>query len=209
MAPRGRLVALEGIDGSGKTTQAHRLAAALGALYTAEPGGTGLGRELRRLLLDPSLRPPAPRTEALLMAADRAEHVVEVIEPALARGRWVVADRFTPSTLAYQGYGRGLDLDVLRAVSAWAAAELEPDLVVLVDLPLDEARRRRAGASSDRLEQLDVVYHRRVADGYRQMAAGPGAWAVVDGTGPADDVADRVLRAVTDGLGRPDQQAGT
>ena len=109
MAPRGRLIALEGIDGCGKSTQAGALAAALGARLTHEPGATPVGALLRRLLLAPDSPAPSPRTEALLMAADRAEHVAQVVEPALAAGDWVVTDRYSASTIAYQGYGRGLD----------------------------------------------------------------------------------------------------
>jgi dTMP kinase len=207
MAARGRLVVLEGIDGCGKSTQARRLAASLPARCTAEPGGTPLGQELRRLLLDPDLSPPAARTEALLMVADRAEHVATVVEPALAAGHWVVADRFTPSTLAYQGYGRLLDLDVLRAVSGWAAAGVEPDLVVLLDLPVDVARRRLAGAAPDRLERLDEAFHRRVAAGYRALAQDTASWAVVDGRGPEEEVAAAVLAVTVQRLGRPEVEA--
>lgn len=207
MATRGRLVVLEGIDGCGKTTQARRLAASLPALCTAEPGGTALGQELRRLLLDPALPTPAARTEALLMVADRAEHVATVIEPALVAGRWVVADRFTPSTLAYQGYGRGLDLDVLRAVSDWAAAEVEPDLVVLVDVPVEVARRRLAGVGPDRLERLDEAFHRRVAAGYRSLAADAASWAVVDGSGTEQAVGAEVMDVTVGRLGRPGAEA--
>ena len=131
------------------------------------------------------------------MAADRAQHVLEVIAPALDRGDDVVSDRFTPSSLAYQGYGRGLDLDELRRLSAWAAAGLEPDLVVLLDVPPALARQRRGGRP-DRMEAEDEAFHERVAAGYRQLAAAdPDRWVVVDGTGDIDDVA----RAVRDAVG--------
>jgi len=201
----GRLIALEGIDGSGKTTQAALLASTIGdamVTITAEPGATALGAGLRRLLLDPGLPPVAARTEALLLAADRAQHVAEVVAPALAAGRWVVTDRFTGSTLAYQGYGRGLDLEELRRLVDWATAGLEPDLNVLVDVPLEVARRRRRGGGDDRLESLGEDFHQRVRAGYLALAAGdPGRWAVVDGEGAVDEVATRLSAAVTSRLG--------
>ncbi|MGH9018822.1 MAG: dTMP kinase, partial [Acidimicrobiales bacterium] len=144
---RGRLIALEGIDGSGKTSQVALLAArapAPGSLVvTSEPGATALGSQLRSLMLDRSLPPVAERAEALLMAADRAQHVAEVVAPALAAGRWVVTDRFSGSTLAYQGYGRGLDQAGLVVLVGWATAGLVPDLNVLVDVPVSVARARR------------------------------------------------------------------
>ena len=204
MAGRGRLIALEGIDGCGKTTQARRLADILGARYTSEPGDSALGARLRRLLLDPDLPALSARAEALLMAADRAEHVDEVIRPALESGRWVVTDRFSGSTLAYQGHGRGLGLDGLRALVEWAADGVVADLVVLVDVPLPVARDRLGSARPDRLEGLDEGFHRRVRDGFLALAAeDPDRWVVVDGTAGADDVARAVLDATTARLGVP------
>ena len=207
MGGHGRLIALEGIDGSGKTTQARILAGRSPAsvmTVTAEPGSTALGAELRGLLLDPRLPPVAERTEALLLAADRAQHVAEVVAPALAAGRWVVTDRFSGSTLAYQGYGRGLDLDELRRLVDWATGGIEPDLNVLVDIPLDVARRRRVGEDDDRLESLGEPFQERVRTGYLALAAAdPGHWVVIDGTGGVDVVADRLLAAVTARLGEP------
>jgi dTMP kinase len=199
----GRLIALEGIDGSGKTTQA-RLLAPVGAAVTvtAEPGATALGLALRGLLLDPGLPPVAERSEALLLAADRAQHVAEVVAPALAAGRWVVTDRFSGSTLAYQGYGRGLDLHELRGLVSWAAAGTEPDLNVLVDVPLEVALGRRAGEAVDRLEGLGADFQARVRSGYLALAAAdPGHWVVVDGVGPVDEVAARLSAAVVARLG--------
>lgn len=211
MPTRGRLVALEGIDGCGKSTQARRLAASLGAELTFEPGATALGRGLRPLLLDPHGPAPVLRAEALLMAADRAQHVDEVVVPALDAGRWVVTDRYAGSTLAYQGAGRGLHLDALRAVVTWATDGLAADLSVLVDVDPEEARRRLAagGATTDRLERLDAGFHRRVCDGFRALAReDPERWVVVDGSLPPDAVADAVLAAVTERVGRPDPVTG-
>ncbi len=202
--PRGRLVALEGIDGCGKSTQARRLAAALGAELTFEPGATALGADLRRLLLDPAEPSPGLRAEALLMAADPAQHVDEVLAPALAAGRWVVTDRFIGSTLAYQGHGRGLNVNQLEVLVHWATGGLEADLSVLVDLDLAEARRRLGASGHDRLERLGDAFHQRVGQGFRSLAAAhPDHWVVVDGGGSEDEVAAAVLTSVTDRLGRP------
>jgi dTMP kinase len=211
MGGRGRLIALEGIDGSGKTTQARLLARSLEGdlalesspvMVTAEPGATALGVKLRGLLLDRDLPPVSERSEALLLAADRAQHVAEVVAPALEAGRWVVTDRFSGSTLAYQGYGRGLDLDELRRLVEWATGGLEPDLNVLVDVGLEEARGRRAGGADDRFEGLGSDFHGRVRQGYLALAAAdPGRWVVVDGTGGVDEVAKRLSGAVRARLG--------
>ena len=204
----GRLIAMEGIDGCGKTTQARILADALGALLTHEPGATALGRALRRILLGEGSEPagrvvPAARAEALLMAADRAQHVTEVLRPSLASGRWVVTDRFSGSTLAYQGYGRGLPLPALARLVDWAADALVPDLSVLVDVPLDVARERLT-QSPDRLERMDDRFFARVRAGYLQLAEQDGDhWVVVDGTAPVAQVAAAVAAAVHERVGIP------
>jgi dTMP kinase len=195
-------VALEGVDGSGKSTQARRLASSLGALLTFEPGATALGRALRELLLGGDHPAPVGRAEALLMAADRAQHVEEVIRPALERGRWVVTDRFSGSTLAYQGHGRGLGLEVLGQLVLWAAGGTVPDLTVLIDVPASVARRRLEAVAPDRLERLDASFFSRVREGYLALAAGdPGHWVVIDGDAAPDAVAVELLTAVTTRLG--------
>jgi len=197
-----RLVALEGVDGAGKSTQARRLAQTIGAVLTFEPGATALGERLRETLLDTGAPDARPRAEALLMAADRAQHVTEVIRPVLGAGQWVVTDRFSGSTLAYQGFGRGLGVDGLRAVVEWATDGTEPDLVILVDVPLGVARSRLAVTAPDRLEGLDEAFFSRVRDGYLALAADdPSHWVVVDGDGPADEVAAVVFGAVVERLG--------
>lgn len=197
---RGRLIALEGGEASGKSTQARALAASLGAMLTHEPGGTEIGRRIRAVVLAADLGDFEPRAEALLMLADRAQHVAEVVEPALARGVDVVTDRFTGSSLAYQGFGRGLDLEEIRGLSTWAAGGLEPDLVVLLDVPPEVAAGRRASAG-DRMEAADATFHARVAEGYRALAAADtGRWVVVDGTGTADEVGVRVAKLVSERL---------
>ncbi len=144
VSTRGRLIALEGVDGSGKSTQSRLLAERLGALLTREPGGTAHGRAIRSIVLEGEALLD-PRAEALLMLADRAQHCAEVIEPALSAGRWVVSDRFAASTLAYQGYGRGLETAELERISAWAARSLVPDVYVLVEVPLGLGESRRCG----------------------------------------------------------------
>lgn len=201
---RGRFVVLEGIDGCGKSTQANLLARSLGALLTAEPGATALGGELRSLLLDRKRGNVSLRVEALLMAADRAEHVAEIIEPALAERRWVVSDRFTASTLAYQGYGRGIDLSELIPVAVFAARGVTPDLQILVDLPVEVARGRTKRANDDRLEHLGEDFLVRVREGYLSLACSdPERWVVVDGARSVRAVQTEVTEGVISRFGRP------
>jgi dTMP kinase len=203
-AGRGHWIALEGGEGSGKSTQARLLADAIGAVLTREPGGTSVGVRLREAMLDPSLPGLDPRTEALLMAADRAEHVAEVVAPALRAGRPVVSDRSAWSSLAYQGYGRGLDLAEVRRLSDWAMNGRWPDLAVLVDVDAKVASTRlaAAGRSPDRLEREGDGFHDRVRAGFAALAAAhPDQWVVVDGDGEIDVVAARVAAAVEDRLG--------
>ncbi len=192
----GRFVAIEGGEASGKSTQARILAERLGAVLTREPGGTAIGARIRDLVLDPDVGGLTDRAEALLMAADRAQHVAELVGPALASGRDVVTDRFLGSSLAYQGFGRGLPVEEVRRLSLWAAAGLEPDVVVLLDVPESVAGARLAVAR-DRLEAAGPAFHRAVADGYRALAAAaPERWVVVDGTGEVGAVAAAVHAAV-------------
>lgn len=170
------------------------MAASTGALLTREPGGTATGERIRSLLLDPYLPALSARAEVLLILAARAQHVAEVIEPALAAGRDVVCDRFSGSTLAYQGFGRGLDVSELSTMSRWAAGGTEPDLVLLLEVPLDEAAARlhRRGGS-DRMEGEENRFFGRVAAGFAQLAASdPRRWRVVDGSGTVAEVASRV-----------------
>lgn len=193
----GRLIAFEGGEGSGKSTQARLLAESLGAVLTFEPGGTDIGRAVRSLVLDPASSSMTDRAEALLMAADRAQHVATVIEPALEAGRHVVTDRYVGSTLAYQGYGRGLDLDALRSLCAWATGGRDADVNVLLDVPYETSAARLAAARPDRMEAESRAFHERVADGFRSLAREDAArWVVVDGVGPVEEVAQRVLAAL-------------
>jgi dTMP kinase len=204
MVARGRLLALEGIDGCGKSTQARALAAALGARLTHEPGATPLGASLRHLLLAPDAPPISLRAEALLMAADRAEHIAVVVGPALAAGEWVVSDRFSGSTLAYQGYGRGLDTGGLRGVVDWATAGLAPDLSILIDVPVAVAQARLSESAPDRLERLGPAFAQRVRDGFLALAAtDPEHWAVVDGQADPSELTARIVALVHERVGAP------
>ena len=188
-------IAFEGRDASGKSTQAARLATRLGAVLTREPGGTAMGEHVRELLLDPAVALDA-RAEALLMAAARAQHVAEVIRPALDGGQPVVTDRYAHSSIAYQGYGRGLSLDEVRRLSDWATCGLWPDVVVMLDVPDDVVLGRLGGR--DRFESAGDQFHQDVLAGFRAMAADePERWVVVDGTGTPDEVEQRVWQAVS------------
>lgn len=206
----GRFVVLEGPDGSGKSTQVGRLAAALRdrgctVVETFEPGATALGARIRALVLDGPASSvagaaPAATAEALLMAADRAQHVAEVVRPALARGEWVVCDRFVPSSLVYQGIARGLGVAEIAAASRWATGGLDPDVVVVLDVADDVAEARRA--HTDRLEREAAPFHAAVRRGYRELAAEHG-WAVVDADGSEADVAAAIWSVVEDGTDVP------
>jgi dTMP kinase len=194
----GVFVVLEGGEGSGKSTQAALLAERLRAagfevVPTFEPGATARGAALRSALLDDD-SPLDARAELLLMAADRAQHVAEVVAPALARGAVVVCDRFSPSTLAYQGVGRGLGVDVVDAIDAVAAGDARPDVVVVLDVPDSVARARRPD-SRDRLERAGDEFHSVVRAAYRDLAASRG-WVLVDGSAEPSVVAESVWSAV-------------
>jgi dTMP kinase len=211
MPARGRLVALEGIDGSGKSTQARALAAALGARLTHEPGATPLGASLRDLLLAPERPPPSPRAEALLMVADRAEHVAVVVEPALAAGEWVVTDRYAGSTIAYQGYGRDLPVAELTRLSAWASGGVAADLSVLVDVRVELAATRLAAWSggADRMERLGGAFAARVREGFlAQVAEDPEHWVVVDGSRSVEAITAHIVDLVHGRLGEAPRSAG-
>lgn len=192
-------IVFEGGDASGKSTQARRLAwklehAGHTVVETFEPGATELGRHIRTLLLD-GPEEIEPMTEALLLAADRAEQVAEVIRPALDRGDTVVADRYVPSSLAYQAIGRGLGAEVVEHINRVATGGLEPDVVVVLDVS-DEVATARREAPGDRLERAGAEFHAKVRQAYRDLAAERG-WALVDGDGTEDEVAERVWQVVS------------
>jgi len=194
----GCFVVIEGGEGSGKSTQVGLLGERFRAfgretVVTREPGGTDRGAQIRKLLLHDHARVDA-RAELLLMLADRAQHVAEVIRPALERGAVVVSDRFAPSTLTYQGIGRELGVEQVERMSHWATGGLEPDLVVVLDLA-DEAAALRMTAAPDRLEQAGPEFHATVREAYRLLAPMYG-WVVVDGGGLINDVAEEVWAAI-------------
>jgi dTMP kinase len=199
-------VSVEGIEGSGKSTLLAGLLARLRAEgieveATREPGGTALGDRLRAAFVDLAVK-PTPVAEAMLLNASRAQLVAEVIAPALAAGRWVLSDRFSTATLAYQGYGRRLNLEFLRGLASAAIQGVEPDLVLLIDIPVDLSHRRVAaraaatGAAVDRLEREEMVFHQRVRAGYLALAATDEKIVVLDGARPPEVVLEEACAAL-------------
>lgn len=190
----GRFIAFEGGDASGKTTQARRVAERLDAVFTREPGGTALGEMLRSLVLEPEAHVDL-RAEALMIAAARAQHVAEIVRPSLEAGRNVVTDRFTASSLAYQGYASGLDVDAVRSLSEFATEGLWPDLTVLIDVP-PEVSLRRLDSAPDRFEREAHDFHEKVRHGYLELARHDDRWIVIDGAGTLDEVSALVDEAL-------------
>ncbi len=200
----GALIALEGIDGSGKSTIAERLVAkmqeaGIGAVLSREPGGTAIGEQIREILLHQRSSPMLPTTEVLLFAAARAQHVGELIRPTLSQGLIVVTDRFVDSSLAYQWGARGVERRVVDMAVQLATNGLEPDLKILLDLPVETAIRRRMANANEinRLDRESIKFHTRVRDAYHSLvAAEPARWCVIDADRPTDDVSADVWRAV-------------
>ncbi|WP_374318548.1 dTMP kinase [Aquabacterium sp.] len=197
---QGRFITFEGIDGAGKTShlnamEAQLRAAGLDVVRTREPGGTPLAEKLRESVLHDSMD---PLTESLLVFAARRDHLVRVIEPALARGAWVLCDRFTDATFAYQGGGRGFDQGVLQTLEQWVQAGRQPELTFLFDLPPETAAQRLAAARSpDRFESEDRAFFERVRAGYlaRQQAM-PERFALIDASRTPDEVGEQVHGAL-------------
>jgi dTMP kinase len=218
----GTWITFEGIEGTGKSTQVERLAERARGLgrsvtVTREPGGTALGRGLRELLLRPTERQMDPLAELLLYAADRAQHLREVVIPALGRGDLVLCDRYLDATLAYQGYGRRLGVEVVLELHRRPPLDMRPHRTVLIDLDpelaLHRARSRNAGAGLDvsegRFEQERLDFHRRVRDGYRTLAtAEPDRFRVIDGSGDEAAVESRIMAALGDLLGPTPVRSG-
>ena len=204
MTGRGRLITVEGGEGAGKSTQVDLLLAALGqagiaATRTREPGGSDGAEAIRRLLLDGATERWDAVGEALLLYAARRDHVVRLIRPALDRGVWVVCDRFVDSTLAYQGYGRGLPIADLLALHNFALGDFAPDLTLILDLPVAEglARAGRRSGNADRFERLDAAFHERLRQGFLQIAAdNPERCVVIDAAGDQGSIHRAVLAAV-------------
>lgn len=214
MASRGKFITLEGPEGGGKTTQAKKLLAHLkesgrSVVYTREPGGTPTGEVIRDILQhDKAKEPVDPTAEVLLFAASRAQHVGRVIRPALERGDWVVCDRFADSTLAYQGYGRGFDIEQIIAINDFAIDGARPDLTILLDVDLgvgfDRLKKRKAEKSNplDRIESEALSFHEKVRAGYLQMAQRwPERFRVVNAMRDPDVIADEIWEIVQRDLG--------
>jgi dTMP kinase len=184
-------IAFEGAEGSGKSTQAKRLAAQIGAVLTRETGGTAVGTRIREILHDTTVDNLAARAEALLTAADRAQHIAEVVGPALSAGRTVVTDRSVYSSLAYQGYGRRLDLADVRRINDWGVDGRWPTTVVFLDTPDDVIAERMSRRDLDRFEAAGADFHARVLAGFREMAAAdPDRWITVQAVGSVQQVGD-------------------
>ena len=208
MAERGRFITFEGGEGCGKSTQVKRLAAALEAkgvkvLLTREPGGTRLAEMIRTLLKDEAEDPPVDRAELLLFLAARAQLVRNVIRPALDAGTWVLSDRFSDSTIAYQGYGRGLPVDFVKAANDFACEGLAPDLTLLLDVEPSVAAQRMRGreaatnTSADRIERAGDDFHARLRRGFLKLAAAnPSRIVTIDASGTPDEVARKILLAL-------------
>lgn len=203
---KGYFITFEGIEGCGKTTQVALAGKYLGAcgiphLLTAEPGGTVLGEQIRRLILHETKVRMAPESELLLFSAARAQHVEEIIRPSLESGSWVLCDRFSDATVAYQGYGRGLDMDLICRLNRFSSRALVPDLTILFDTPvqtgLQRARSKTANLTGclqgDRIEGEDLYFHQRVRDGYLRLAERePARFRVVDGSKNIETIHDEV-----------------
>lgn len=206
----GQFVTLEGVDGSGKSTVLSHLGQALAAqgypvVLTREPGGTDIGRAIRAVLLDVESTGMSPLCEAMLYAADRAQHISEVIQPALEAGNLVLCDRFTDSTIAYQSFGRGLERAWVEQLCEVAADGLVPDKTLLLDLPVEEGFRRLAhrratqdeGRREARLDEETIAFHRRVYAGYRALAeASPDRFVIVDASRPVEEVVRACLETL-------------
>lgn len=189
-------IVLEGAEGSGKSTQARLLGELLSRhgikhVLTREPGGTSVGEEIRAILLHGSDIPA--ETELLLMNAARAVFVAEVVKPALAAGDVVIADRFSLSSLAYQGYGRGLPLEDVRRICAFAAGGLEPDLTIVLDVPMEESEQRRSSRGADRIERAGAQFHQRVAGAYRLLPGSERNVELISGVGTTAEVHGRIV----------------
>ena len=205
---RGRFITFEGMDGCGKTTQLRLLAGFLRGrgnqiVETVEPGGTEIGRQIRKILLDPASRAIHARTELLLYFASRAQNVEEVIRPALGAGSIVLCDRFTDSTLVYQGCGRGLDTEIVLELDRIACQGLRPDVTILIDIDLETSlarakrRNQRTSQLESRIDEESAVFHEKTRQGYLALAATEAErFVVVDGRAPIGEVAGRIQEAL-------------
>lgn len=200
---RGIFISFEGIEGTGKTTQARLLADHLSkkgyaAVLTEEPGGTPIGLKIREVLLNVDHAEMHPVTELLLYNASRCQHVQEIILPAINAGKVVLTDRFSDSTLAYQGFGRGIDVSVIETLDRMATGGLKPDLTLLLDIDVEMGLRRNRGANKiDRIELEDIEFHKKVRAGYHELARSePGRIKVIDASGTVEEIQGKVIGIV-------------
>jgi dTMP kinase len=202
---KGIFISFEGIEGTGKSTQAKLLYQWLFSkkyevVLTEEPGGTQIGLRIRELLLSVEHKDMTSLTELLLYNASRAQHLHEIIVPAIRRGAVVITDRFSDSTVAYQGYGRGIDLNLIDSIDKIVTGNMKPDLTILLDLDADTGLKRNRGINkTDRLELEDLEFHQRVRNGYREIAARErGRIRLIDASGNVEEVQDKIIDVVTD-----------
>jgi len=209
MNAAARFITLEGGEGTGKSTQARRLASGLEArgipcAVTREPGGSPGAEDIRKLLVHGEPGRWEPIAETLLLHAARADHIFNTIRPALTSGRWVICDRFSDSTYAYQGAGRGLDRETIRRIESVAIGDFKPDLTLILDLPVEVGLKRAAARATagTRFEGFDVGFHERLRQAFLDIAGrSPHRCAVIEASGSEDDVADKIWRAVSNRLG--------
>lgn len=201
----GLFITLEGLEGSGKTTQQRQVVKnlrdrGLDVILTREPGATRLGKKIRQLLLDPDWDEMTPRAEILLFAADRAQHVEEIVRPALKKGKIVISDRYFDSNLAYQGYGRGLDIEMVRKINLWAVDYLKPDLTFFLDLPVEvglaRARAQTADKLGDRLEREELNFYQQIRAGYLELAKESERFRVIDANRTIEEVNSEILQEI-------------
>ena len=199
---KGKFIVIEGIDGSGKTTQINQLSKWINTtnlipennqlVITREPGGTQLGKAIRSLLLDSSIKnSPDSITELLLYAADRAQHVNEIILPSLNKGDWVISDRFCSSTIAYQGYGRKLDIKLIKHLENIATQGVSPDITFLLDIPVEESIRRRISKEDDRIEKEGVAFLKNVSLGFKELSR-DNKWRTISAIKPKDQIISEI-----------------
>ncbi|MFW6378055.1 MAG: dTMP kinase [Bacillota bacterium] len=201
----GLFITLEGLEGSGKTTQQRQVVRnlrdrGLDVILTREPGATRLGKKIRQLLLDPDWDEMTPRAEILLFAADRAQHVEEIVKPALKKDKIVISDRYFDSNLAYQGYGRGLDIEMVRKINLWAVDYLKPDLTFFLDLPVEvglaRARAQTADKLGDRLEREELNFYQQIRAGYLELAKESERFRVIDANRKIEEVNSEILQEI-------------
>jgi len=212
MKSKGKFIVIEGIDGCGKTTQINELSKwlpnsglikqGLKTIKTREPGGSALGEEIRNIILNNNLEQnPSPLTELLLYSADRAEHVAKVITPALQKGNWVISDRFADSTLAYQGYGRNINLEIIKTLEGIVCQGEKPDLTILLDISAEESIKRRTGQIPDRIESEGIRFLRSVSEGFKIISKSKG-WETITASQKQSTITDQIKEIIIRNFGK-------